>query len=103
MTTEEHAHPTPAMYWKIAVLLGALTAVEVAMFYINEALEIGIVNEVVLILLAALKFVIVVGFYMHLRYEKSILSRFFTAGFFLALSLYTIILVALGIAAFATA
>ncbi len=41
---------------------------------------------------------IVVGWYMHLRYEKKILSRFFTAGFVLAISLYTIILTALGLA-----
>lgn len=101
MSTEEHSHPTPAMYWKIAVLLAALTAVEVAMFYINEAIDIGVANAVVLIVLAALKFVIVVGFYMHLRYEKSMLSRFFTAGFFLALSLYAVVLAALGFAVFA--
>ncbi len=101
MSSEEHAHPTPSMYWKIAVLLAALTAVEVAMFYINEAIDIGVANAVILIVLAALKFVIVVGFYMHLRYEKTLLSRFFTAGFFLALSLYAVVLVALGFAAFA--
>ena len=40
---------------------------------------------------------IVVGWFMHLRFEKSILSRFFTAGFVLAISLYTIVLTALGV------
>ena len=34
---------------------------------------------------------------MHLRFEKTTLSRFFTAGFILACSLYTIILTALGV------
>jgi hypothetical protein len=51
------------------------------------------------LILALLKFVIVVGFYMHLRFEKSTLSRFFTAGFILATALYTIVLTALGVIA----
>jgi hypothetical protein len=36
---------------------------------------------------------------MHLRFEKSTLSRFFTAGFILAFSLYAIVLTALGVIA----
>lgn len=96
----EHAHPTPAQYWKIAVLLAGLTAVEVAMFYVSREFSIGVINTVVLISLAILKFIIVVGYYMHLRYEKSTLTRFFTAGFFLAMGLYLVVLTALGVVAF---
>jgi cytochrome c oxidase subunit 4 len=100
MSAEHHpAHPTPSQYWKIAVLLAVLTAVEVAMFYINEATDLGSLNALILIALAVLKFVIVVGYYMHLRYETSILSRFFTAGFILALSLYAVVLGAMGVIA----
>ncbi len=99
MSSEEHVqHPTPAQYWKIAVVLAVLTAIEVGLFYINQAYDLGVLNAVMLILLAALKFVIVVGFYMHLRYEKATLSRFFTGGFILAIALYTIVLT-LGIVA----
>ncbi len=36
---------------------------------------------------------------MHLRYEKSTLSRFFTVGFILALGLYGVVLAAFGVAA----
>ncbi len=98
MSTEEHIHhPTPAQYWKIAIVLAVLTAIEVALFYLNEAYDLGALNPILLLLLAALKFVIVVGFFMHLRYEKSTLSRFFTAGFILATALYTIVLTALGV------
>jgi cytochrome c oxidase subunit 4 len=98
MSAEEHSsHPTPALYWKIAVLLAVLTAIEVGLFYINEAFDLGALNPILLILLAALKFVIVVGFFMHLRYEKATLSRFFTGGFILATALYTIVLTALGV------
>lgn len=97
MSTEHHAHPTPAQYWKIAVVLAVLTAVEVAMFYIDQELELGALNAIILIVLALLKFVIVVGWYMHLRYEKPMLNRFFTAGFVLATALYLVVLASLGV------
>ncbi|MGH8946881.1 MAG: cytochrome C oxidase subunit IV family protein [Acidimicrobiia bacterium] len=99
-SSEHHpAYPTPSQYWKIAVLLAALTAIEVALYYINRQLDLGMVNSLALIILAFLKFVIVVGWYMHLRYEKSTLNRFFVAGFVLAGSLYLTVLVALGVVA----
>ena len=97
MSSEHHAHPTPAQYWKLAVVLAVLTAVEVAMFYIDRELELGALNALILITLALLKFVIVVGWYMHLRFEKPMLNRFFTAGFILATSLYLVVLTSLGV------
>ena len=81
MSTEEHIHhPTPAQYWKIAVVLAVLTAIEVAIYYIHKDFDLGNFNTVLLLVLAALQFVIVIGWYMHLRFEKSTLSRFFTGG-----------------------
>ncbi|MEX1124319.1 MAG: cytochrome C oxidase subunit IV family protein, partial [Acidimicrobiia bacterium] len=74
-----------------------LTAIEVGMYYVNKSYDLGALNAISLIILATLKFVIVVAFYMHLRYEKSTLSRFFTGGFVLAASLYTVVLAALGV------
>jgi caa(3)-type oxidase subunit IV len=62
-------------------------------------LELGGINAVILIALAVLKFVIVVGWYMHLRYEKPMLNRFFTAGFVLAIALYLVVLASMGIVA----
>ncbi|HLT96098.1 MAG TPA: cytochrome C oxidase subunit IV family protein [Acidimicrobiia bacterium] len=93
----EHQHPTIGQYWKIAGLLAVLTAIEVALFYIDEALELGTINVVLLIILALLKFVIVVGWYMHLRFERPLLNRFFGAGFVMALFLYGVVLAAMGI------
>lgn len=95
--SEEHAHPTPASYWKIAIVLAVLTAIEVAMYYIDRELGLGFANAAILMILAVAKFIIVVGWYMHLRYEKPLVNRFFTAGFILALGLYTIVLTALGV------
>jgi cytochrome c oxidase subunit 4 len=100
MAQEHHvAHPTPAQYVKIAVLLAVLTAIEVSLFYINNAVQLGWLNTVALLGLAFLKFVIVVGWYMHLRFEKAAASRFFTFGFVLAFSLYAIVLITFGVLA----
>ncbi|CAN5201583.1 hypothetical protein BH18ACT5_BH18ACT5_09920 [soil metagenome] len=100
MAEEHHvAHPTPAQYVKIAVGLALLTAVEVGLFYINNALSLGWINTAALLLLAFLKFVVVVGWYMHIRYEKSTVSRFFVFGFALAFSLYAVVLISFGVLA----
>jgi hypothetical protein len=52
--TDEHhvGHPTPAQYVKIAIGLAVLTAIEVALFYINNALSLGWLNTAALLLLA---------------------------------------------------
>jgi cytochrome c oxidase subunit 4 len=100
MTEEHHvAHPSPAVYVKIAVGLAVLTAIEVALFYINEELRLGWINTATLLILAFLKFVIVIGWYMHLRYEKTVVSRFFAFGFTLAFVLYGVTLVLFGVLA----
>lgn len=95
--SEHPPHPSIGQYWKIAALLAGLTAIEVALFYIDATLDLGGINTTLLILLALLKFVIVVGWFMHLRFEQRMLNRFFAAGFVLALGLYTVVLGALGI------
>jgi cytochrome c oxidase subunit IV len=97
MSSEHHAHPTPSQYWKIAGILAVLTAIEVALYYIDKELELGALNAAVLIALSSLKFLIVVGWFMHLRFESSLLSRFFTGGFVLAASLYAVVLAAMGV------
>jgi len=92
-------HPSPAQYWKIAVVLAVLTAIEVGMFYIDKELGLGAFNAAILLVLAVAKFIIVVGWFMHLRFESPMLNRFFTGGFILAFSLYAILLGLLGVLA----
>lgn len=98
MSAEEHAHhPTPGQYWKIAAFLAVVTAVEVAMFYLDRQLGLGFLNAAVLLTLSAIKFIVVVGWFMHVRFEKPLINRFFTAGFILACALYLVVLAAMGI------
>ncbi len=95
--SDHAAHPTPAQYWKIAVVLAILTAIEVGLYYVDQELELGAINAALLLVLAVAKFIIVVGWFMHLRFENPLLNRFFTGGFILAFSLYAIVLGLLGV------
>ncbi len=94
MTDEVHhpPHPTTGQYVKIAILLAIVTAVEVALFYVDEAVDMGGWDGPMLIILSFFKFVVVIGWFMHLRFEKPLLSRFFAGGFVLALALYGIVI-----------
>ena len=86
-----HAHPTPQQYVLIAVVLVIITAVEVATSYLE-----GDVNDNVLIaalgIMAAVKFFLVVAWYMHLRFDSKIFRRFFLLGLVAAPILYTVVL-----------
>ena len=89
--TTAHHHPTPRQYVQIAVLLGVLTGIEVGLYYTEPTL--GKLVTPALLLLAAIKFGLVVGYYMHLKYEKRLLTGFFGAGFLLAGMIYAVVLV----------
>ena len=91
----ERHHPTPRQYVQIALLLAVLTAIEVGLFYAEPA--VGKLVTPALLILALLKFLLVVGYYMHLKYEKRMLTRLFAAGFVLALMVYAVVLVAFGV------
>ena len=94
----QHHHPQPRQYVQIALVLAVLTAAEVALFYLEDGVEeIGQTLTVpALLILSALKFYLVVAMFMHLRFEKPLLSRFFTSGAVLAGALYLITLPTLG-------
>ncbi|MSQ24649.1 MAG: cytochrome C oxidase subunit IV [Chloroflexi bacterium] len=75
--TNEHSHPGPNEYIKIAAVLGAITVVEVAIYYI-PALRPVIMP--LLIVLSATKFAMVAGFYMHLKFDHRIFTSMFVVG-----------------------
>ena len=62
------AHPTPGQYWLIALFLGAVTA---------------------------LKFFTVVGFFMHLRYDKKLYRTLFLFGVIGVFPLFIVVLLSL--------
>ena len=73
-------HPTWRTYVVVGVILTVITAIEVAIFYV-EALARWLVP--LLLVLSAAKFVIVVLFYMHLKFDSKIFGRVFYAPLFL--------------------
>ncbi|MFQ5874031.1 MAG: cytochrome C oxidase subunit IV family protein, partial [Dehalococcoidia bacterium] len=68
-------------YIKAATILAVITAVEVAVFYI-DAREPAFIP--IFLVLSATKFAIVVLFYMHLKFDNRLFSRFFVGGLLLA-------------------
>lgn len=78
---ESGGHASVGFYWAIGGILTVITAVEVAIFYV-PALE-GVLVPL-LLLLSAAKFVLVVMFFMHLKYDSKVFSGVFLAGFVLA-------------------
>ena len=84
---QEHRHPDEkplpriSVYLFIGFVLTVITAVEVAAFYLNVVAWLLVTAFVILSLL---KFVLVVMFFMHLRYDHKLFSIFFTGGLVLA-------------------
>jgi cytochrome c oxidase subunit 4 len=74
-------HPTPATYFKVAMILTVITAVEVGIFYL-DFLGYGIIP--ILTLLSTSKFILVAMYYMHLKFDSIIFSTLFVAGLILA-------------------
>jgi cytochrome c oxidase subunit IV len=77
-------HPSDGKYIQIALLLGAITAIEVAASYI----DIGKVFVPLLVVCMVAKFGIVAGFFMHLRFDNPLFTRVFVAGLVLAVGVY---------------
>ena len=86
----EHAHPSDFQYVMIAVFLAIVTGAEVGLYYIKD-LDF-LVLATLLSVLMVVKFVTVVGFFMHLRFDSKLFRRVFTTGLILAFVVYFIVL-----------
>lgn len=84
-----HKHPTEKKYIQIALILAVITAIEVLVYYV-ESIEDYLVA--ILLTLSVIKFVIVVAYFMHLRFDSRLFRRLFVLGLVLAVFVYTIVL-----------
>ena len=82
-------HPSPKEYIRIAIILGAVTAAEVAVYYIEGAREFLVP---LLFLFSLIKFTLVVLWFMHLKFDSRTYARFFVMGLAEAITLYLIVL-----------
>ena len=85
---QQHAmgHPTFKQYALIAIILFVITIVEFLLIYDKAGIadRLGVSKIPLLIVLSAVKFAIVIMFYMHLKFEIRLLSGIFLAGLGLA-------------------
>ncbi len=80
----EHHGSSDRQYIIIALILAALTAIEVSTYYI----DFGPLFMPTLFILMIVKFVIVASFFMHLRFDNKIFTYLFYSGVFLAIAVY---------------
>jgi cytochrome c oxidase subunit IV len=78
-------HATVKTYIHVAIALAIITAVEVATLYVP-----GIPNSMLvvsLLLMSAVKFYLVVGFFMHLKYDHPIMRALFVGPLVIAVAI----------------
>lgn len=85
---EAHAHKPNSFYIQVAIALAVVTALEVALYY----MDIGKLFMPVLLILMAIKFLTVVSMFMHLRFDNKIFSYLFYSGLILAIIVYIVAL-----------
>ena len=83
-------HPGPREYIRIAIILGAVTAMEVAIYYADVPHPLFIAT---LIFFSVIKFSLVVLWFMHLKFDSRTYARFFVMGLALAATLYFVVLI----------
>jgi cytochrome c oxidase subunit IV len=82
-------HPGPKEYIRIAIILGVITALEVAVYYVEGARDYLIP---LLFFFSFVKFTLVVMWFMHLKFDSRTYARFFVMGLAGAITLFLIVL-----------
>lgn len=78
----EHAHPGTGTYVAVAIILTIITLVEVGVFYV-PAFQPVLVPA--LLMLSAVKFSLVVMFYMHLKSDHKLFTLVFSVPLLFAI------------------
>ena len=92
--TRKDGHGTPAFYAIVGLILAVITLVEFLIFYVES---LGVLLIPIMLILSLMKFVIVVAFFMHLRFDNKLFTYLFFAGFLLAAVIAVALLVLLAI------
>ena len=79
----EHAHPDWSTYKWVALVLTIITVVEVWVYYIPSFVASKLFVPSLLIM-SAVKFAIVVMYYMHLKYDARLFRALFTGPLIIA-------------------
>jgi cytochrome c oxidase subunit 4 len=84
----EHTHPDWKTYRWVALILTLLTGMEVYIYYLPSFVKTKMFVPTLLVL-SAIKFAIVVMFYMHLKYDAKLFRGLFAGP--LTLAAFTIV------------
>lgn len=71
-------------YVRIALILAAITGLEVSTYYV----DFGRLFLPALLIMMAIKFVMVVSYFMHLKFDNKMFSWLFYSGLVLAVGVY---------------
>ena len=82
-------HPGPLEYMQIGAVLAVITAIEVAIYYIDLSYTLLVVA---LLVFSAVKFTLVVLWFMHLKFDHPLFSSMFVMGFILAATIFAVAL-----------
>ena len=82
---EVHEHPTWKQYKWVAIILTVITVLEVWAYYIPSFVA-SPAFVPILLMMSALKFAIVVLFYMHLKYDHRLFRALFTGPLIIAMA-----------------
>ena len=77
-----------AGYIRIALILAAITVLEVSTYYV----DFGVLFLPALLIMMVVKFVMVVSYFMHLKFDNKVFSYLFYAGLALAVGVYIVFL-----------
>jgi caa(3)-type oxidase subunit IV len=86
---DHHDHPSDLFYLKIAGILALFTALEVGTYFVEDTAPRWLLF-LSLTVLMIIKFVMVVAYFMHLKYDTRWFSYVFSAGLILAMGVYAI-------------
>ena len=81
---EAHGHKPNSFYIQVAAALAFVTAIEVALYY----LDLGSWYLPILLVLMLIKFLTVVSLFMHLKYDNKMFAMLFYSGLILAVLVY---------------
>lgn len=92
--SDSGSHATARDYFLILVVLAVITALEVATYYMPyfQTPENHGVLFWTLVVMSVAKFVLVVGWYMHLRYDHSYYTRVFAIPLVFATAMVVVVM-----------
>ena len=87
-------HPTAGQYFRMAVILCVITAIDVVIVYLEF---LGHWMIPILFVLSAGKFALVAMYYMHLKFDHKLFTYMFVSGFILAAFVIGFLLILFGV------